>query len=100
MAPGNTTHDFIAAVAKGDDAEAKKHSSMSDADYNTAKATIQASMLTQGDFVDFTFSSTVDEGGNGHVEGTAQFKRGVLRVRAELSNGPEGWRVTSIQLLP
>lgn len=99
VAPGNATHDFIAAVAKGDDVEAKKHSGLSEADYAAAKAMIQA----QGDFVDTTFNNiSINEGdtSKGHVEGTAQFKTRTLRVRADLSNGPEGWRVDSIELLP
>lgn len=98
-APSHATHDFLAALARGDDVEAKKHSALSDADFASAKAMVQA----QGDFIDTNFNNiSINEGdtGKGHVEGTAQFKTRTLNVKADLSDGPEGWRVTSIELLP
>jgi hypothetical protein len=96
-APSLATHDFIRALAEGDEAKAKGLSAMSDADLASAKTMIQA----QGGFVDTTFNNlSMNEGGSGHVSGTAQFKVRTLRVSADLSDGPEGWRVTSIELLP
>jgi hypothetical protein len=96
-APGDATHDFIQALAGGDEAAAKAHAALSAADYDAAKTLI----LAQGGFVDSTFNSVqINEGGGGHVSGTVRFKARTMRVNADLTDSAEGWRVTSIEMLP
>ncbi len=96
-APANATHDFIHAAAAGDEAGALAHSGLSDDELKAAETIIRA----QGDFIDTTFNNiNINEGGSGHVEGTAQFKKGSLHIRADLTNASEGWKITSIELLP
>ncbi|HEY4329006.1 MAG TPA: hypothetical protein VGN88_04660, partial [Phycisphaerae bacterium] len=96
-APADATHDFIHDLAAGDEAAAATHSAMSDADLKTAEAIIKA----KGDFMDTTFNViNMNEGGSGHVEGTASMSKGLLHVKAELDETGGKWRVTSIELLP
>jgi hypothetical protein len=96
-APGHATHDFIQALDKGDDAAAKTHASMSDEDLLKAKTLIQA----QGGFIDSTFNNVqINEGGSGHVSGTAQFKGHMMHVQADLMDTPDGWKVASIEIVP
>jgi hypothetical protein len=95
-APGNATHDFIQAVANGDDAAAKAHATMSDADYDAAKVKI----LAEGGFVDSTFNGVEISNDSGHVTGTARFKARTLNVKADLTKVADGWRVTSIDMTP
>ena len=94
--PGHATHDFIQALDKGDEAAAKMHASMSDEDLQKAKTLIQA----QGGFIDSTFNNVqMNEGGGGHVSGTAQFKGHIMHVQADLMDTRDGWKVTSIEIV-
>ena len=95
-APGTATHDFIQAVANGDDAGAKTHSSLSDADYDAAKVKI----LAEGGFVDSTFNGVEISNDTGHVSGTVRFKARTMNVKADLTKAADGWRVTSIEMTP
>ena len=95
-APGKATHDFIQAVDKGDDAAAKTHSALSDADYTAATAKIKA----QAGFIDSTFNGVEINNDTAHVSGTAQFKAGTQNVKADLTKTGDVWRVTSIDMTP
>ena len=95
-APGHATRDFIRAVDNGDDAAAKTHSALNDADYAAATAKIKA----QAGFIDSTFNGVEITNDTAHISGTAQFKVGIMNVKADLTKTADVWRVTSIDMTP
>jgi hypothetical protein len=61
---------------------------------------LQEYVQNQGTFIDTTFPVTTLGEHSAHVEGTAQFTRGVQRVTADLEEAGGKWRVTEISIRP
>ena len=96
--PRVAVHDFIKALSEDDMAKAKSLAPAMAEDEIKREGEV---VRSQGKFVDTFFtSSSVNEGGSGHLEGTADFSDGKLHVKADLDNGASGWKVTSIEIVP
>ncbi|HVT81725.1 MAG TPA: DUF4190 domain-containing protein [Phycisphaerae bacterium] len=95
--PRIATHDFIKAVADGDQAGIKAHSAgISDDELKAFGDSVQS----EGGFVDTTFFATNISNDSAQVEGIAEFKSGKQNVTAELEKRGGDWKVTKIRIRP
>ena len=96
--PRVATHNLIKELAENDMAEAKTFAPrISDVQLEAVGEYVRK----QGKFIDTTFANTsIEEGGSGHVEGTVKFDTGTQKVKADLDSTKDGWKVTSIEIVP